>query len=88
MSYGYKWFKAEQRYYIGSELPNGDLLKQVREMQPRGHWVRGDEREFRKLGMYTWEPSVLERLRRRLDGWHWLAYSTEPPPLPDLGERE
>jgi hypothetical protein len=84
MTYGYKWIEAEQRYMEGSQCDDDLFVPQVREMQPRGHWVRSGEREFRRRGMYTWEPSLWERLKRRLDGWRWHKYDIRARPLPNL----
>jgi hypothetical protein len=39
MSYGFKWNEAKQRYYVGGDA-GGCFVRQVSEMQPRGHWVR------------------------------------------------
>jgi hypothetical protein len=83
MSYGFKWNEAKQRYYVGGDA-GGCFVRQVSEMQPRGHWVRGDERAFRDRGMYTWGPSLVERTKRRLDGWRWHEYKDRKV-LEDLG---
>jgi hypothetical protein len=84
--YGYKWIEADGRYVVGSELPGGQLLRQCSEMQPVGHWVRGDEREFRDCGMYRWEPGPIERFKRWRAGWSWHAYSAPKREMKNLDE--